>query len=258
MHSYITHIMKNLLFFAMIIATLPAIAQPGKHELASQEFLMALRLNDMEKAHLINEKIKNYNPDSLAKELNSDEKRKAFWMNCYNAYIIYTLKNDSTLFQNRGAFFTNKRVTIAGKLLSFDDIEHGILRRSKNKLSLGYIGKIRVPKFEKKFRVKKVDYRIHFTLNCGANSCPPVAYYSSDKLDKELDIAAKSFLENSSKVDHSKKEAVITPLMSWFRADFGGKKGGKKVLIKYGIITDKKYTIKFGPYDWTLNINNYK
>ncbi|MFN3916256.1 MAG: DUF547 domain-containing protein [Flavobacteriales bacterium] len=250
--------MKNFLFLIMTINLLHVDAAIGKHEIISQEFLIALRMNDLEKAHMLNEKIKVFNQDSLAAELNTDERKKAFWVNCYNAYIIYTLKNDSTLFENRGAFFTNKRVTIANKLLSFDDIEHGILRRSKNKLSLGYLGKIRVPKFEKKFRVKKVDYRIHFALNCGANSCPPVAYYSSANLDKELDSAAYAFLESSSKVDHAKKEATITPLMSWFRADFGGKKGGKKVLIKYSIITNKKYSVKFGPYDWTLNINNYK
>lgn len=242
----------------MLFTNATSYASHEKYEVVSQEFLYAIRSGDMVKAEQLNTQIKTLNPDSLAQELKNDERKKAFWINCYNAYVIYMLKKDSNLYEDRSAFFTKKRILIAGKELSLDDIEHGILRRSRNKLSLGYLGKLRVPKFEKKFRVKKVDYRIHFALNCGANSCPPVAFYSSDKIEEQLTLAESGFLEESSKVNHEKKEAIITPLMSWFRADFGGKKGIKKILIKNEIIPNKKYSIKFDSYDWTLNISNYK
>jgi len=47
--------------------------------------------------------------------------------------------------------------------------------------------------------------------------------------------------------------------MSWFRADFDGKKGMQQILKKHGIIpADADFKIKFKTYDWTLELNNYK
>ena len=40
----------------------------------------------------------------------------------------------------------------------------------------------------------ELDPRIHFALNCGATSCPPIRVYSSSNLDSQLDRAAASFL----------------------------------------------------------------
>ncbi len=71
---------------------------------------------------------------------------------------------------------------------SLDEIEHGILWRSKCKLSLGYFNKIFKSRFEKAFRVDKLDYRIHFALNCGAPEMNPdfrwfVAHLSARRLN---------------------------------------------------------------------------
>ena len=82
--------------------------------------------------------------------------------------------------------------------MSLDDIEHGILRRSKIKWSEGYFNKLFPSKFEKENRVNKVDYRIHFALNCGARSCPPIAFYDPEKLDKQLDVATMIYLKSCS------------------------------------------------------------
>ena len=37
--------------------------------------------------------------------------------------------------------------------------------------------------------VDVIDFRIHFALNCGAKSCPPIAFYSYDKINDQLDLA---------------------------------------------------------------------
>ena len=42
--------------------------------------------------------------------------------------------------------------------------------------------------------VVELDPRIHFTLNCGATSCPPIRVYSAPNLDSQLNRAAASFL----------------------------------------------------------------
>ena len=42
--------------------------------------------------------------------------------------------------------------------------------------------------------VLDLDPRIHFALNCGAKSCPPIRVYSPPNLDSQLNRAAASFL----------------------------------------------------------------
>ena len=74
--------------------------------------------------------------------LTNDQAKKAFWINIYNGYIIAILKKDKSLFDDRGAFFKKKQINIAGNILSFDDIENGMIRKSQFKYGLGYVGKI--------------------------------------------------------------------------------------------------------------------
>ena len=60
---------------------------------------------------------------------------------------------------------------------SLDDIEHGILRRNaRNHIEVG--------DSKLTHMVDKVDYRIHFALNCGAQSCPAIAFYTIASLEK--------------------------------------------------------------------------
>jgi len=112
------------------------------------------------------------------------------------------LKNHIDVFtNNRNNFYTNKWIILAGKEISLDNIEHGLLRHSKWKLGGGYIGKFITSKWEKKFRMKILDNRIHFALNCGAESCPPVLFYTADNINVELNIATNNFV-NSSEVKY--------------------------------------------------------
>lgn len=46
----------------------------------------------------------------------------------------------------------------------------------------------------RKFMLQVVDPRIHFTLNCGAESCPPIGVYDADKLENQLARATKGFI----------------------------------------------------------------
>ena len=46
--------------------------------------------------------------------------------------------------------------------------------------------------------------------------------------------------------------------MSWFRGDFGGKNGAKKILLDYKITPEKPKYLDFKTYDWTLLLGNYR
>lgn len=197
--------------------------------------------------------------NQLATELRNDDSKKAFWINLYNAFTQVALTKDPNKYKNRNSFFGEKLVTIAGKKLSLDDIEHGILRRSKIKWSMGYLGKWFPGSFEKKMRVDTLDYRIHFALNCGAKSCPPIAFYSPQQLDKQLDLATKAYLKGDAEYDSTTNTVSLPAIMGWFRGDFGGKRKMKPLLTSLGIVpAGANPSIKFSKYNWDLFLENYK
>ena len=188
----------------------------------SQDFLYAAKTGDTTKGYT--DTLSKVNEDVLAKQLNNDHKRLAFWLNIYNGFTQVILKKDPDQYKTRNSFFSSRQVNIAGRQLSLDDMEHGILRHSKIEWSEGYIGKLFPSGFEKKFRVEKLDYRIHFALNCGAKSCPPIAFYEPNSINKQLEVAIKIYLKGECKYDPVKNIVYVPALMGWFRHDFGGKR----------------------------------
>lgn len=194
---------------------------------------------------------------ALQDELNTDALRYAFWINIYNAYIQVHLQANPEYYDDRRSFFKKPLVPIAGELMSFADIEHGIIRGGQFEYFLGYIRNPFIARYKKKLRPDDRDYRIHFALNCGAKSCPPVAIYKPATLDAQLDASSKLFLEKFSEYDATNKKVKTTALFSWFRGDFKGKKGVKRILKKYGVIPHEDVELEFDTYDWTLYLDNY-
>lgn len=223
----------------------------------SQDFLYAARTGDSTERYMT--ELKNLDEGKLAAYLNTDSEKIAFWLNIYNGFTQVILTKNPDQYKTRGAFFSSKQIAIAGNLISLDFIEHGILRRSKVKWAEGYLDKLFPSALEKKFRVKKLDYRIHFALNCGAKSCPPIAFYEPDKLNDQLNVAVKTYLKGECEYEKATNVVKVPALMGWFRGDFGGKSGIRKILVKNEIIPEgTKPTIKFKTYDWALYLNNYK
>lgn len=217
----------------------------------SQDFVYAAKTGDATEVY--SNQLKEMGMEELTQSLQTDDEKKAFWINLYNAYTQESLRKDPGQYKERGQFFKNKQISIAGKQFSLDDIEHGILRRSKIKWSLGYLNKLFPNKTEKNLRVQQLDYRLHFALNCGAKSCPPIAYYRSESIGQQLSIATKTYLKGEVEYDENKNTVKLPALMSWFRRDFGGKKKMITLLKTLSIVPENKSPrIVFKDYDWTL------
>ncbi|WP_299680073.1 DUF547 domain-containing protein [uncultured Tenacibaculum sp.] len=192
--------------------------------------------------------------NELINSLKNDEEKKAFWINIYNAYFLILRKE---LNITKPKIYTEKIIKIAEHYFSLDDIEHGILRKYRYKYSLGFIANLFAPKLIKQLAVTTIDYRIHFALNCGAKSCPPIAFYNTENINNQLDLATQSFLEHETEYIHDKKEVHTTMLFKWFLKDFGNFKGIKKI-YKTQLNKDiSDYSIKFKPYSWEENLNNF-
>ncbi|MBC7874435.1 MAG: DUF547 domain-containing protein [Ferruginibacter sp.] len=223
----------------------------------SQQLVYAAKTGD-ETSGLVS-RLSDVSPGELMTTLRTDNDKKAFWINLYNAYTQLLLKNNPDSYKRRGKFFGSRQIKIAGHQLSLDDIEHGILRRSKIKWSLGHLNKLFPGKTEKQWRVEHLDYRLHFALNCGARSCPPIAFYKPETIDQQLDLATKAYLAGEAEYDKSTNIIKLPALMGWFRKDFGGKKGMIGLLEKISVLpAGKKQKVKFKAYDWSLYLQNYK
>ncbi len=254
MHGFSAYI---LLFLVLLSTGITGAAQPTDYLKVSSDWLYALRLG--ERGDSLQKILADADEGTLVAALNGDDKRKAFWINVYNATTQSVLKAEPDRYKNRNAFFRAKLVTIAGHRTSLDEIEHGILRRSKAKLSFGYFNKVFKSRFEKAFRVDKLDYRIHFALNCGARSCPPVAYYEAGRIDEQLRSAMNGHLKAETDYDPAANRAAVTAFMGWFRADFGGKRGIRRLLREAAVIpAAASPRITFKKYDWNLYLNNFK
>lgn len=92
---------------------------------------------------------------------------------------------------------------------------------------------------------------IHFGLNCGAKSCPPIKTFSAavkrpephsssfpllsrfaavlQNITEELTLACKAFLETEDAVavDKNRKTVSLSKIFDWYREDFG--KNNKEV-----------------------------
>lgn len=222
----------------------------------SKEFLIKIKNNESTKE--IQNALSEVTIDELETSLDTNNKKLAFWVNIYNAYIQVILQKNPDLYKDRSDFFKADRISLAGEMISFELIEHGIIRGSQWEYGLGFIGKLFPGELEKRLRVEEPDYRIHFALNCGAKDCPPVAIYDWKRLDEQFSKGTSNYLKRTTVYDAKEKEAKVTSLFSWFRGDFGGANGVKDILKKEGLIpTTKGIDLDYKNYDWTLELDNF-
>jgi hypothetical protein len=186
--------------------------------------------------------------------------RLAFWINVYNALALHGIV---ALGIRRSVhevvlFFARVSYRIGGFLLSLDDIEHGILRGNRRRP---------FPPF-RPFRrldprgalaLDSVDPRIHFALNCGAQSCPPVGVYRAPAIDQQLDLAARNFINQAVILDGEGRIAC-SKIFRWYRVDFEQAGGLVPFLLRYldegpvraAIPAGMAPRLRWTPYHWTL------
>lgn len=201
-------------------------------------------------------------PDRLDRALDTQARQLAFWINVYNGYTQHFLKQDPSLYlKDRPAYFGKDQIDIAGERVSLEDIEHGVLRRGATTYTLGHVRALWLRRpFVRRFAVDRVDYRIHFALNCGARSCPPVMPYDAATLDAQLDAGTRDYLQRQVRYDARADTVTVPALLRWFSADFdgGGDAAKRGILRRYGLIpAAAEPAIDYLDYDWTLQIANY-
>lgn len=196
--------------------------------------------------------------------LKTDDEKKSFWINMYNILIIHGVieleaRNSVKEIFN---FFGRISYKINGLNFSANDIEHGILRKNKPHPVIPVRLFSRSDK-RLKFAVDDFDPRIHFALVCASSSCPPIEFYDVSRIDQQLDIAGRSFINRRGVIlDQRNSTLRLSQIFKWYSSDFGN---SMLSVIKYIVaFADPKVRdfvlnnlaelqIKYLPYDWGLN-----
>ena len=107
---------------------------------------------------------------------------------------------------------------IGGQCFSLNDIENGILRGNKGSMATLYMTPFGKGDPRIVHALPEAEPKIHFALNCGAKSCPPIKTFKPDGIDAQLKTATDSYLENDDAVTLEPDKGVIylSMLFKWY------------------------------------------
>lgn len=172
--------------------------------------------------------------------------QQAYWINLYNALTIYVILETYPIKSIKesygGAFksgpWNKKLLTVEGREISLNDIEHRILR----------------PIWK--------DTRVHFLVNCASLGCPNLllSAITANTYEKIADQAAREFINHSRAITIEGNKLILTSLVDWYKEDFGStidniiayfmKYANPQTQEKLKQYKDKKILYQ---YDWGLN-----
>lgn len=171
----------------------------------------------------------------------------AYWINLYNAQTVQLILANRPVGSIRdlgeGLFaigpWDEKLVTVKGRALSLNDIEHGIVR----------------PVFD--------EPRIHYALNCAALSCPNLGAkaYRGATLEQALAKAERAYVNDPRGVRMVNGQLVLSSIYNWFREDFGASEADVIARLSRYAAGDAKAALAGRSkvdryeYDWSLNGN---
>jgi len=167
----------------------------------------------------------------------------AYWVNLYNALVInlvlthYPIDSIKNIGDGLTGPWNIELAIIAGKPVTLNQIEHGILR----------------PLWQ--------DNRIHYVINCASIGCPdlPPQPFSSVNINKQLNEAATRFINQHKAVHLANNTLTLSSIYNWFAVDFGSSNENIIKHIKAYALPELKSklehfsgTVEFD-YNWKLN-----
>ncbi|WP_299019358.1 DUF547 domain-containing protein [uncultured Photobacterium sp.] len=162
----------------------------------------------------------------------------AYWVNLYNALTVQLILNNYPVksITKLGGFFSfgpwdEELITIAGKTLSLNDIEHRILR----------------PIWQ--------DARIHYAVNCASLGCPdlqPTAFTAKNN-EALLEQAASRFINSPKGVELYGNNVRLSSIYDWYGSDFGTQSELQQHLNQYRKEQPVQLSSVSYDYNWSLN-----
>lgn len=166
----------------------------------------------------------------------------AYWVNLYNAATVDVIVKNLPLDSIRdigllgSGPWKDDAVTVAGRTLSLDNIEHDILR----------------PEWG--------DVRIHYAVNCASIGCPNLAptAYTGANLEEMLEAAASAFINHPRGFGDRDGAMIASNIFEWYQGDWGTEDDVLDHARQYAegptaTLLDRAEGIDGYDYDWSLN-----
>jgi hypothetical protein len=192
--------------------------------------------------------------------LTGEEARRAFWINVYNALVLHGIV---ALGVRRSVarvwnFFGRAAYRVGGFVLTADDVEHGVLRSNRRR-ALPPLRPFARRDPRRALMLATLDPRVHFAINCGARSCPPTRVYRAAELERQLDLAARSFVNTEVTLEDGR--VVCSRLLKWYRSDFDEAGGLVTFLLRHldegpvrrALAAADGPPLAFRAWDWSLH-----
>ncbi|HXO21924.1 MAG TPA: DUF547 domain-containing protein [Thermoanaerobaculia bacterium] len=207
----------------------------------------ALKAQDAGALNSLRQRLGEVDPKLLSRP-----EQLAYWINLYNVnvvsivvehYPVESIRDISTDPIIRLNVFKKDSLKVKGGALSLDAVENEKIRGFK-------------------------DPRIHFAINCAAESCPSIRTepYVGARIGEQLDDQARKFLNgpHGVKLIRDGGDLVVhtTKIMDWFGDDFDQWGGGRLAFLRKYVSPDKAKQIEaagknvklvYDPYSWKLN-----
>ena len=162
----------------------------------------------------------------------------AYHLNAYNALAMYNVLDAGVPKTLAGArkvsFFFLRRMQVGGTLTSLYAYENDVLR------GFG-------------------EPRVHFALNCMSVSCPrlPREPFSAQQLNMQLNRETRYFFAETRnvRIDQAARTLYLSEILDFYTEDFLAQAASLPAYVnRYRTAKiAEDYTIKFHPYDWTIN-----
>lgn len=203
--------------------------------------------------------------DNLAKvDLSDLSLNESFALGCnaYNVFAIKMLFDHACKYDAQGKcmgpsyglpdidhVWSRKLFTFGGQKVALNDVE-AMMRPIPS-----------APLFSKTKLPIKEDLRVHACLVCDGASCPDVLFYSPDKINEQLDYAAKRWMANPWKGMRIVNNTVyFSAIMQWFKPEFDAQGGAVAAYTKFlppaakkFLAANKDYEIDYLRYVWDAN-----
>ena len=172
--------------------------------------------------------------------LDTENRRKAFYLNAYNILAInkvldhWPLRSLRSVGTVMNPVWIHDAGVVAGQPVTLEYLEHKVLR-------------------------KMGDPRVHMAINCASISCPDLRRepYAAEQVDQQLDDQAHRLLHQQGKgveIDPENQTIRLSVVFDWFEEDFKDAGGVEAYVRRYR--QDLPVGWSFDPdlpYNWGIN-----
>jgi hypothetical protein len=166
----------------------------------------------------------------------SERDKLAYWINAYNAYVLYAVTERplmKAINEDLKTFFYFTQYEFGKERWSLYRVENLIVRK------------------------EFAEPRVHFALNCGSVGCPqlPIAAFQPERLEDQLARESRKFCDDDRRIRMKDPSTVeVSQLFEFYSEDFRPLGGALAFCRMWGrgdlpSIAEVRYI----PWDWTVN-----